>query len=113
MNNELAVGISKQTEQTRPLIQREDIVPINDRPLSPRDITTITIHGVPLDREAITPIEMETDTDDDVTDLTADGNLNNLIKISPSFPINVTVTYDITTTDNEIRTVCAYTTIPY
>jgi hypothetical protein len=80
INTEISASMASPVTIVDPLIKREDIVPISDRPLSPRDDTEITLHGQPLDRNTITPIAMaESDSDDD--DIIIDKRLLDLINL--------------------------------
>jgi len=82
-----------------PLIRREDIVPFSDRPLSPRDPTEITLHGVPLDLNTITPIcPFETDSDDEDEVTTNDLKPINHNDLMAQAPISISSAFDDDTT---------------
>lgn len=55
--------VNETSRSAAPLIRSENIVPIKERPFSPRDETEIMVHGVPVPRETIVPIPLETDSD--------------------------------------------------
>jgi len=76
-----------------PLINKNNILPINNRPLSPRDGTEITIHGLPIDMNTIIPI-MYSDSDDD-----DDHSLK--VKLKNLFPNDNILDSNIQTTDTQ------------
>lgn len=70
-----------------PIIKKENIVPIEHRPASPRDSTAITLHGVPVDRGAFMPIiPLETDSDDECTSY--EGVATNLGSLTAETPMS-------------------------
>ena len=101
------IAVSENTPQLPPpdpIISRDNMVPINIRPLSPRDSTEITLHGVPIDRSTITPImPLETDSDDDTDGpneiTTNDARPSSLVDIMARPPMNIPSVSDTTTAD--------------
>ncbi len=43
-----------------PIIKPSDVIPLHTRPASPRDRTEITINGLPINRDVIIPIQIDT-----------------------------------------------------
>jgi len=107
VNAELSHAISQEAfPNINPLIRREDMVPIINRPLSPRDETQLSVHGLPLDRSNIIPIvPPETDTDNE--EITTSDTTTNLINISGQIPNSIPSTgpesTTIDSTDGMIR----------
>ena len=84
-----------------PLIPRDDLIPIYSRPLSPRDSTKITLHGVAVDRNTIAPIAINDTTDIDTDDDIISRMINCPIQ-PPVISENNTFNTDITTTDTDV-----------
>jgi hypothetical protein len=100
INAEIVINTSQaNSPPIDPLIRRENIIPIGNRPMSPRDETELSIHGLPLDRNGITPIiPLDTDSDDEEDIQTTNDTPRNLINISGQPPINIPITTTETTT---------------
>lgn len=58
INKSINSMISTSAPSLEPIIKKENIIPINDRPSSPKDETVITLNDIPMSRKLITPIEI-------------------------------------------------------
>ena len=106
VNSEIATNAAVVTPPPDPLIKRENLVPIANRPLSPRDTTTITLHGVPLDRNTITPIAIDTDSDDDDDDDVVTTDRPEIIaNITGRAPVNIPTAEETSTADTTDGTI--------
>lgn len=98
----MATTIAAQSAQpSAPIISRDNIVPIHERPSPPQDSTEIIVNGRPIDRASITPIALSTlDTD-------SDGELSPINVEAARVPRpptkNIPMT-DITTTADDLST---------
>jgi hypothetical protein len=57
-------NIKEKSEEPKEIKKPKELIPIKDRPFSPKDPTEIKIHGVVMNRDEIRPI----DTNDDITE---------------------------------------------
>ncbi|CAH6420951.1 Hypothetical protein HVR_LOCUS1330 [uncultured virus] len=95
VNNQITIGENlPQPSSPDPLIPRDEVIPPASRPLSPRDHTQITLHGVAIDRNTIVPIALDTDSDDETED-----NIGNIIDLAARIPIFIPGVSDTTTVD--------------
>ena len=92
--------VNDPSHSAAPLIRSENIIPIKERPFSPRDETEITIHGVPVPRETIAPIPLETDSDgssdEDSQESSSGTEYDQFVHITSRTPVFNDTTVDTT-----------------